>query len=172
MAVVLACWSCTGEDPLPEPGAEGPIRIYLWQDEEPRASRMTAERVIPEDAGMERYRLFGIALIRPVDDGLMVLDAQQGSLHLDGGERVIIQPPVLVSGLLGGAPVIGRCDSVSVDAGNGDVVLRDPILFWRTQRATSASLRLREHARYQAEDWLGRPGSAGMAAVLGALPHY
>ena len=168
----LALLSCADTQTLPEPGAEGPVEVVMWEGEDPRPSHLRAARIAVPSMDLELYELFDVELRRPQERGHLVLHADRGELRIGRHQHLSIDPPVRVSGLLEGLPILALSQDLVIDADTDTAVLRDFHAYWSLQKATATELRIRDAERFQGDAWHTEPGEAGMAAVLGALPHH
>lgn len=168
LVCLLGCGPGAGD--LPAPGAEGPVRVRIWPDGlggEP--TRLEAHHIRAIGSDLQRYRLSGLQMWRPLDRGLLVLAAPQGTFVAGPTRGLTIDPPVALSGWLDGLPCLGQAAGIALGDDGARITLEKLHLALGLQDITAERLVL-DQGRVQADHWAGQPDDAPMVSLLGTLP--
>lgn len=167
---------CGAPPALPDPGAEGPIAIHHWGESPAGPVVVLGRSVTPLDVRYRHLLLRPVLVRLPHARGTVFAAAPQADYRAGEGRAEVAVAlggegprPVALSGLLDGAPFVGRAAAARFAGERQALVLDDLVLVSRGQLlSTPQATADQQRIVYRSPRLQAAP--PGVAAALAALP--
>lgn len=174
LALALVLSGCGDEPDLPAPGAQGPMRLWHWDDSASAAPmRVHADRARVPETGL--IAVDGIRLHLPLENGdwlgvhaaTGIIDESSGGFTVRGSDQA---PRLHLRGVVDGLPLAGTCQQLQT-ADHDSIVMHVVRLSHGGMQVAASRLHLHPGRRLQAENLMRRPDVVGMQVLQAAQPH-
>lgn len=159
--------ACGGDDAkeLREPGAEGPVKISVWDLESGRVTRVTAASIDMAGDQLNEFVLHQPQICMPLKNGYLLLSTDEALLEQGRVEQLHIERIVHLQGVVDGKPLRGTAEGLSTDNSARNCTLHQAAFTWGKQQVTVGQLELEQGGVLKGKDWHEEPLADGVDEV-------
>ena len=164
--------SC-GTSDLPEPGADGPVKLWHWADSNSMALRLVASQArIPRP---HTFELDDVRVVAPLENGWLAVQAAHGEISENGGDMLLsgdaATPRVVIHGVLDQRPIRGTAASARTPSDRSHIIIMDALLSHGGSTLDATELLLWPNQRYQGQTIRRQQEGTALQTLQAAQPH-